>query len=253
MAKAVIAVLTVVMLGAWALFAHSSHVEWSKKYYAVSEEAQTPPSYADVPTYVMGTDATQVLPLTERNPDPGPAAPGEFRAASTHRVEDAALPIVRLALGAIVLLALTMFYATGKEHGAVMSINLAVWATYFTALAHIVTALALPVLYIYEIRNEMEGQFDIGLYAQLMYFGVTVVGALAVMRSLPELSRGSAVAMKRIAWWLLVLALVGLPLYSFWFLPQFVLFGYPGVVYLANLCAFSLLLLAMTRSNFRFD
>ena len=236
MAKFAVALIALLMLGAWAWFSYDEFKTWHEQSLTgVPAGAVVLPSPTTFAMYVAGLHPQQTSEDYAHNPS----------AASAGRV--------RIALGAIVALAATLFYSVSIPSGSIFSINLVCFTVFFTGAANMVFPLVLLARTAWAANAVQDYTYHLGEYALLMYAVVTLIAAFTVLRNLGGMRSGKATAMSAVWKCLTIVLIAGAALAPLDVLPEFALLGFHGLYWLAALCLLSLLLIALTRENYRYD
>jgi hypothetical protein len=244
MAKAVIAIITLVMLGVWGWLSwgeYAKFVEW--------DNALDRPKIWNAPTS-LPRGRTDVVGFAKY-------VCGLYEEGTLKHEMDAEIANsqtnVRIALGVIVALSATMFFAVTGGSGTIFSVMITASVSFFAAAANMVFGLFFVGFVAWTAFDMGALDLSIGIYAMLLHSAILIVASFSAMRQLPGLVRGRRDPMKGVLKSLLVLAIVNGGLAPVGVVPQFEYGGFSGFYWLAGLCLLSLMFIGLTHSNFRYD
>ncbi|MEX2244807.1 MAG: hypothetical protein WD716_13300 [Fimbriimonadaceae bacterium] len=240
MAKAVIAIITLVMLGVWGWMA------WGEYDAGPRDAAIHTTPYRDAQGFVgflAGLDPIIVTDL----PD------GGFFVSTIDFAWEEGRANLYIALGVIVALSATLFFAVTGGSGTIFSVMITSRVSFFAAATNMVFGLV-SVGFAAWTAIVLSGlDLSIGVYAMLLHSAILIVASSSAMRQMPGLVRGRRDPMIGVLKSLLVLAIVNGGLAPVGVMPQFAIAGFSGFYWLTGLCLLSLLFIGLTRSNYEYD
>ncbi len=226
MAKVFAVFLTLILLGVW------GWISWGE-YGAMMGDPKSPIGFVN---YVIGTNSA----YNDRHGDQ-PGLPG-------------ARSNVQIALGAIVAFSATMLFAVTGGSGAIFSVMITAFVSFFAAAANMVFALCLLVRTGWAVFGTADPvEYQLIVYGVALYCLMTVVTAFTMMRQMPSLVRGKKSAMHAVMKCLLILLIASAGLAPLGIPEDFVVYGYHGAYWLAALCLLSLMFIGLTHSNYEYD
>jgi hypothetical protein len=234
MAKIAAILVSLILLGSWGWFAWQEYEAATVRTFANHDEGRKTMSLVGFAKFALGVEprAPEVVvkPLVA---DPQTS--------------------VQIALGATVALCATLVFAVTGGTGAIFSIALAAFVSFFTAAAHLLFASVLLARVGVFLFGEQRYELHLNEYGVALYCLVSLVTAIVMIVRLRGLVRGERSQTHAVLKCLTVLLIVGLGLAPVGVPPEFVLFEVHGLYTLAALCLASLALIGLTYSNYRYD
>jgi hypothetical protein len=247
MAKLTVAVLTLIMLGVWGWMAWGEYVGYIESVPPIKTTLadSNPLEEIDV-TLRPSTSIAGALLFYAGMPD---SNLDEYQPLA----ESQAVADLRIALGAIVALSATLFFAVTGGSGAIFGVMATAFASFLAAAANMVFGLVFAGVVAWTAIGDGGLDLSIAVYAVMLYCAVVIVASCAAMRQMPQLVRGRKEPMKGVMKSLLILMLASGGLGPFEVVPEFAIMGYSGFYTLAALCLLALLFIGLTHSNYTYD
>ncbi|MCH8980111.1 MAG: hypothetical protein IH945_12845 [Armatimonadetes bacterium] len=239
MAKGIVgsALVSVVLLAMWSYFAVDAFLQWEER--AGGNGALEGRAYLDTANdFVMFLAGDHSL---QGNADARWG--GEYDSLSDSR----------LSLAGLAILVPTLFFFATKGLGAPFSIAVVAGVTLFCGLAHLLVLAGQLAGRALAVVESGSLTYDFSVYTFLLYCTVLAVPAAICTHSSGGLVRGEMGAYKRSLWSSAALIALNAPLLPIWSVPGFAVKGFVGIFLLVCLAALNLVVLGMTRANFRFD
>jgi hypothetical protein len=247
MAKVTVAVLTLITLGVWGWMAWGEYVDYIE-------------SLPPIETMLVDGDPLDKTEVTIRPRLSIVGAPLFYvgiRESGLDEYELLAEPQavadLRIALGAIVALSATLFFAVTGGSGAIFGVMVTAFLSFLAAAANMVFGLVFAGIVAWTAIEMGSLDLSIAVYAVLLYSGVVILASFAAMRQMNGLVRGRRDPMKGVMKSLLILMVVSGGLGPFGVVPQFAIAGFSGFYALAALCLLALLFIGLTHSNYEYD